>query len=212
MANVKNNASAKETKRRLIDAAGEVFAAHGFERATIKEITDRAGASVAAVNYHFSDKQELYDQVVQHIHEQGCPVFRALSDTPADASPEERLRAFVLRLLQHVLDPAQPAWFGQIKTREMAAPSPVTDRWINDALRPFVLELEQFVATLVGHPATPVELTRLANSIVGQVLYYAHNRDLCGRLHPEQPTSVHAVDEIADHITRFTLAALSCWK
>lgn len=212
MANVKNNASAKETKRRLIDAAGEVFAAHGFERATIKEITDRADASVAAVNYHFSDKQELYDQVVLHVHEQGCPVFRALSDTPADATPAERLRAFVLRLLQHVLDPNQPAWFCQIKTREMQAPSAATERWINDSLRPFVLELEQFVATLLPGPVPAVELTRLTNSVVGQVLYYAHNRELCGSLHPEQPPPEQAVDEIADHITQFTLAALSCWK
>lgn len=211
MANVKNNASAKETKRRLIDAAGEVFAQHGFERATIKEITDRAGASVAAVNYHFSDKQELYDQVVQHIHEQGCPVFRALSDTPADAPPADRLRAFVVRLLGHVLDPAQPAWFGQLKTREMSTPSPVTERWITDTLQPFVLELEDFVGTLVRHPVSAVERTRIANSIIGQVLYYAHNRDLCGRLHPEQPPASESVDAIADHIARFTLAALSCW-
>ena len=59
MANVKNNAAAQETRRRLLAAAGEVFAEAGFHAATVKVITDRAGASVAAVNYHFRDKAEL---------------------------------------------------------------------------------------------------------------------------------------------------------
>jgi AcrR family transcriptional regulator len=211
MANVKNNASAKETKRRLIDAAGEVFAEHGFERATIKEITDRAGASVAAVNYHFSDKQELYDQVVQHVHETGCGVFRALSEVPADTPPEHRLREFVLRLLRHVLDPTQPAWYCRIKTREMQAPSAATERFIESTMRPFVGELEGFVADLVGRPVTPIERTRLTNSILGQCIFYAHNRQLLLRLYPDQPAASETVEALADHITRFSLAALSCW-
>ena len=212
MANVKNNASAKETKRRLIDAAGEVFAEHGFERATIKEITDRADASLAAVNYHFSDKHELYEQVVQHVHDSGKAVFRALAEGPPDATPERRLHAFITRLLEHTLDPQQPSWYGLIKSREMQTPTPVTQRFMDETLAPFVREMEAFVAGLVGRPVSPVEVTRLTNSIVGQALYYCNCRSLQARLHPEQPSPDQAVGAIADHITKFTTAALSCWR
>ena len=63
MANIKNNASAQETKRKLVEAAGEVFAEQGFERATIKDITERAGVSVASVNYHFGSKDALLFEI-----------------------------------------------------------------------------------------------------------------------------------------------------
>ena len=56
--------STESTRDKILSAAGEVFAEQGFERATIRAITERAGANLAAVNYHFRDKAELYTRVV----------------------------------------------------------------------------------------------------------------------------------------------------
>ena len=49
-----------ETRQRLLEPASEVFAQKGFRDATIAEICREAGANVAAVNYHFGSKGELY--------------------------------------------------------------------------------------------------------------------------------------------------------
>src|SRR5207244_282452 len=116
-------AAAQDTKRRLIEAAGEVFADVGFERATIKDITDRAGASVAAVNYHFSDKQELYYQTVQHAHRAGIDAIRTLIDGDRSQAPAERLHAFVHTFLRLALDPERPAWESLLINREMRDPT-----------------------------------------------------------------------------------------
>jgi len=56
--------SEEKTRDKILSAAGEVFAEQGFEGATIRAITERAGVNVAAVNYHFRDKAELYTRVV----------------------------------------------------------------------------------------------------------------------------------------------------
>jgi AcrR family transcriptional regulator len=52
------------TRERLIEAAGQLFADHGFRKVTVREICRVARANVAAVNYHFGDKLGLYREVL----------------------------------------------------------------------------------------------------------------------------------------------------
>ena len=51
------------TKERLLKAASEIFAEKGFRDATVAEICEAAEANIAAVNYHFGNKETLYDEV-----------------------------------------------------------------------------------------------------------------------------------------------------
>ena len=48
-----------ETRERLLDAAERIFAERGFEGASMRAVTQAAGASVSAANYHFGSKEEL---------------------------------------------------------------------------------------------------------------------------------------------------------
>ena len=54
------------TRVRLLEAAGEIFASEGFDGATVRSICARADANVAAVHYHFGDKESLYREVVDY--------------------------------------------------------------------------------------------------------------------------------------------------
>jgi AcrR family transcriptional regulator len=57
--------ASSDTRSRIIAAALTVFAMRGFDAATIKEITDVAGANGAAVNYYFRSKDDLLLHVLE---------------------------------------------------------------------------------------------------------------------------------------------------
>lgn len=52
--------SADETKERLLATAAEVFATHGYDGASIADITAASGLSSGAIYTHFSGKAELF--------------------------------------------------------------------------------------------------------------------------------------------------------
>ncbi|HYG24387.1 MAG TPA: TetR/AcrR family transcriptional regulator [Verrucomicrobiae bacterium] len=54
-----------ETKTRILDVAEELFADNGFERVSIRDITEKAKVNLAAVNYHFGTKDELIAAVFE---------------------------------------------------------------------------------------------------------------------------------------------------
>ena len=55
-----------ETKRKIIEAAEVEFAENGYGGAAVLEITARAEVNVAAINYHFGNKESLYKEMVRN--------------------------------------------------------------------------------------------------------------------------------------------------
>src|ERR1700750_632054 len=53
-----------DTKTRILDAAEILFMEHGFEATSLRSLTTAAGVNLAAVNYHFGTKEELFQAVL----------------------------------------------------------------------------------------------------------------------------------------------------
>ena len=95
MATIKTIPPPEETRDKLMIAAGEVFAEVGYQAATTREICARAGANIAAVNYHFGDKLGLYTEMLKDAVLQG--ENRMVDSTSTAKTPEEALRQFISR-------------------------------------------------------------------------------------------------------------------
>src|SRR3974377_622325 len=105
-----------ETRRQLLEAAGEVFAEVGFRRATVREICARAGANVAAINYHFRDKMGLYVAVVREsMGGPGGPKLLALDGK----APAEALRLLIGNMVQRIVGGETPAIHLRIMSQEL---------------------------------------------------------------------------------------------
>src|SRR5204863_2441831 len=53
-----------DTKTRILDAAEILFMEHGFEATSLRSLTSAASVNLAAVNYHFGSKEELFQAVL----------------------------------------------------------------------------------------------------------------------------------------------------
>ncbi|MCA9286415.1 MAG: CerR family C-terminal domain-containing protein [Phycisphaerales bacterium] len=199
--------SSAQTRERLIEAAGQVFAERGFRQATIRQICNRAGANIAAVNYHFGGKRHLYAAVLRDAHRRSHDEFPIFLDTDPTDPPEERLRAFIRSFLLRMLAPGRPAWHGRLMIREMADPTPALDELVRDSITGHFADLGQVLHELMG-PQASLESVRLhAMSIVAQCLFYRMARPVIERLVPGRYGS-DEVEALAQHITAFSLAGI----
>ncbi|HEY3348340.1 MAG TPA: TetR/AcrR family transcriptional regulator [Thermoanaerobaculia bacterium] len=78
-----------ETRRGILKAAEESFAAAGFVGATTRQVAARAGVNVATLHYHFGNKERLYRAVLE------AAVSGEVPETTGARSPAERLTGVV---------------------------------------------------------------------------------------------------------------------
>jgi AcrR family transcriptional regulator len=197
-----------ETRQRLLEAAGEVFAEHGFRKSTVRDICSRARANVAAINYHFRDKEALYAAVLKYWADIAIQKYPPHLGLGKNASAEQRLHAFVRSFLFRVLDEGRPAWHGKLMAREMAEPTPAFESLVEGACRPLSDLLTSIVRQLLGPDGKDEIVRRSVGSIIGQCLFYHHCRPVNAKLWPEQKLDTQGIEQLADHITRFSLGGL----
>ncbi|MCF6159622.1 MAG: DUF1956 domain-containing protein [wastewater metagenome] len=197
-----------KTQQRLLEAAGEVFASHGFRKATVREICKRAHANVASVNYYFHDKKALYSAVLQYAHQ--CALERYPPDhgLRKNATVQERLRTFIQSFLLRFLDDGRPAWHGKLIAREMIEPTQALDVLVEKEIRPLSQRLEAIIREFLNTRADTERVQLCARSIVAQCIFYYHARSVINRLYPNQKYDRHGIEQLTDHITRFSLGAL----
>jgi len=197
-----------QTRERLIEAAGEVFAEQGFQAATVRDICAKAGANVAAVNYHFRDKMGLYVAVLQNSVCAASPAdVRSLMEQAA--APEEALRLMITHMLHRMYRAGgRGGWHVRIMAHELARPTAALDRVVAEVIGPNYIAMRQILARILD-TGPDDEITRLcAHSIVGQVVHYAHATPVIERVWPGFELTEERVGRIAAHIADFSLHAV----
>lgn len=206
--------SSPDTKSRLLEAAGQVFADAGYKNATIREICQRASANIAAVNYHFGDKEGLYRAVLDYAANCALEKYPIGGGADPASPPQARLAIFIRTYLSRLLDEGRPAWHGKLISREMVEPTQALAILADTFARPQYHRLSGIVAELLNiAPGVPGEgndemIRRCAASIVGQCLFYKHCRPMINILMPEQAYDAASLATLADHITAFSLGAI----
>jgi AcrR family transcriptional regulator len=177
--------------------AARLFAERGFNRVTVREICVAAKANVASVNYHFGDKDGLYAEIVESglaELETGAP--RA-GDAETNGDAAARLGAFVRGMIEQLLAPRPDTHVQQLLMHEMTDPTPMFDRIAKGVMRPRLSYLCKLVGELMDRPPADRVVVNAAASVQAQCLMV-------------KSTAMKSapIDELADHITRFSLAGI----
>jgi AcrR family transcriptional regulator len=194
------------TKARLLRAAGEEFAEKGYELARIRTICDRAEANVAAVNYYFGDKEQLYVEAVVDAHRCGLPSVP--TDADDHVSPAQALRGYIRQFLERVLAIDHPDdWRHRLMLREMLNPSNASEVLVRESIKPHFDRLKRILARICPE-ADDRRLSALGFSVIGQCLHYKVARRFAERLVGEEMFRELDLDYLTDHISGVCLAAL----
>lgn len=181
------------TTRRILAAASEVFARHGYANARVRDIVDAAQVNLAAVNYHFGGKEGLYTATLRHLAANNRPVPLERRGT----RPADRLHREIFAILQRY-GGARPSQLGRIVLHEAMHPTVHHARLLDEVFRPDVERLRERVAEVAGPGVDSTAAAHAATSVMGQCLF--HLFALGDR---------ESIRTLARRITRFSLAGIA---
>ncbi len=199
---------ADDTQTRLLEAAGRVFARKGFEAATVREICREAEVqNIAAINYHFGDKEKLYQEAVK-VAFKGNQTESAIPGWTPDVPLPARLRDFIRHFAKMLIGDHRPEWHYHLMARELAQPSSGCTMFIRDFARPHFEVLVGLVRELLpkNTPSERIHLTSL--SIVGQIIYHRCARNIIGLMVGVEEATSYTAEKIGEHVAEFSLKAL----
>jgi TetR/AcrR family transcriptional regulator, regulator of cefoperazone and chloramphenicol sensitivity len=202
-----NPAADEVTRTRLLEAAGPIFASEGFHKAKIRTICARAGANVAAVNYHFGGKLGLYIEVLRYSISAAVIDPRLIANAPG-VPVEAKLRAFLQMMLNSVFKATRPAWYMKLVLQEMSNPTPAVDELVKEFIGPRYRLLCGLIGTMIGQ-SPKARVTQLcAHSVVGQARHYLIANVVIEKVWPEFTFTSKELEELTEHITVFSLAGI----
>jgi AcrR family transcriptional regulator len=197
-----------QTRERLLDAAERLFAEKGFAATSVRDITAAASSNIAAVNYHFGGKHNLYNAVFRRrmasMREQRIASIRQARDE--SGALEAVLNAFATAFLQPLVDRGSGRLLVELISREMLDPQLPRELFLAEVVGPVQEALAE--AIIAATPGLSLVSARLCViSIVGQLLQVAH-RLRRGEYAQSWGAELPVLPEMVDQIVRFSAAGV----
>ena len=199
------------TRERILDEAEILFARKGYHAVSVREITHAASCNLAAVNYHFGNKQNLYLEVFRsrwlprasRVHK--C--FRESLAANGTPSPNAVVQSLAQAFLEGPMTDQERKRHHQLISGELAQPTEAFELVADQVLRPLFNNLLDDLRTVMPDEIEEEQLALNAFSILAMVLYFNLARPFISRF------TGYTYDEtfkarLVDHIVEFSLNGL----
>jgi len=203
------------TKERILDAAETLFMEHGFEATSLRLITAAASVNLAAVNYHFGNKEELFQAVLTRRLDPMNQERVALLDryegesAPGPVACERILAALFIPALRLARDPERGGSnFLRLLGRAYADPAPFIRQFLSDQYAQMIARFKSAFGHALPHlPAR--ELSWRLHFIMGALSYTLAGTDALKIIAELNPLETDNDEILLRRLAPFLLAGLT---
>ena len=168
------------TKQKIMRAAAREFACFGFRKTTVRGICQKANVNVAAINYHFSGKAELYCRTIDWLAESFCDDSLEMPETN---SPVDNIRIWVSSCIRDRA--AGKSWqkdlLLQIVHHEMQGPSENYEYIYTSKIAPDLEILANSIKRGMNGNIDELQLKLKVFSLLGRTLFYVFHQNMINR-------------------------------
>lgn len=193
------------TRTRILEAAGALFALTGYAETSNKAIAAQAQVDLASINYHFGNRNGLYQAVLAESHGRLLDMAALRQLVNSELSPAAKLRVLIEGLVERATQEPQ-AWQLRVLAREVAAPSShLQILFLNEALPKIVL-LKRMLSEITRIPTEDPALTRcLLNVIAPCLMLLVGGRNFPGLFYEVAAMPPHS---ITSHLYHYAIGGL----
>jgi len=205
----------EQTKEDLLRAATELFAAKGFRAIKVSEICRKAKVNIAAINYHFTSKENLYISAWKVAFARSIAAHPLDGGIPATAPADQQLRGHIRAILQRILDPQSLDL--DIIYHEMTSPTGILNNAIHESIAPIQRAFGDLVRELLGPDSSEQDVRLAVMSIKSQcfgpmIHERQRKKNPRGAQKPMPPPLEIDANTMAEHITDFSLAGIKALR
>ncbi|MGD9159601.1 MAG: CerR family C-terminal domain-containing protein [Desulfobacteraceae bacterium] len=183
---VNNLNAANQTRERLLEKAEDLFAQRGYHAVSVREITAAARCNMASVNYHFSNKKNLYLEVFRSRwiprEQRIYAVFEESVDLLEKPTPELVIKALARAYLEGPLSDEEYRRHRQLIVRELYNPTEAFELAADQTLRPLFKKLYRLLEFFAPEAVDEGNLSFDILSIFGIILYFNYSRPMVSRI------------------------------
>jgi AcrR family transcriptional regulator len=206
-----NSDSDKPVQDRLLDSAEELFSEHGFEGTSVRDIAASAGCNIAAVNYYFGGKDNLYIEVWRrHLLLKRdiriASIEKVMSESGGKPRLEDLLRSYANSFIEPLEDEGRTRRFIKLMAREMIDKHLPADMFVKEMIIPVMTVLHK--ALVKACPALEESKAILAiHSIIGQLMHIVGAKTM---LEHTENLKLPKIDltEAVEHTVKFSAAGI----
>lgn len=191
------------TRQLLLETAGKLFAVNGFAGTSVKMIAEKSQQNIAAVNYHFGSKQNLFNEALKFVLEKVVKLD-TIDKSTNQTDIEGEFASFIDEIARFLLSPQTPQWYGELMVR-VALDS--LDRPEQESLAILSPEFDYLenLASRYDKTIDKAAARRWAYSVVGQIFFYVFGRNMILLANDMSSYSQDYIDAVARQVKESSL-------